>query len=230
MNKKTPKNIDNIANNLHSIYYDFAHFNKKNPLNELLFIICSVKTMEPVYTRVYNSLKRRFPSFKLLTDAKESSIAEILKSGGLSNQKARSIKQTLKIIVTKYGKPSLASLKHLPDKECEFFLTSLPNVGKKVARCIMLYSLGRKVFPVDTHCWRICKRIGWVRQTRKNDRCSNRDMDRLQEKIPLEFRFSLHVNFISHGRVICKKISPLCNECIISQYCKKIGVKKTNSR
>lgn len=112
------------------------------------------------------------------------------------------------------------------DAEAEAFLLSLPGVGKKVARCVLMYSLGRQVFPVDTHCWRIARRLGWVRPIQKDKHCAPRDMDRLQSKIPLELRHSLHVNIISLGREICTPTTPRCNECPISAWCPRIGVPK----
>jgi len=109
-----------------------------------------------------------------------------------------------------YRKPTLTPLKHMTNNECERFLTSLPNVGKKVARCIMMYSLDRQVFPVDTHCWRICRRLGWIKQTRKGYSCPPRDMDRLQSIIPPDLRYSMHVNLVSHGRTVCTETKPRC--------------------
>ena len=117
-------------------------------------------------------------------------------------------------------------LRKMSDKDAETFLLSLPGVGKKVARCVLMYSLGRQVFPVDTHCWRIARRLGWVRPTQKDKHCAPRDMDRLQSKIPPEFRYSLHVNMISLGREICTPTAPRCDECPISAWCPKIGVSR----
>ena len=84
----------------------------------------------------------------------------------------------------------------------------------------MLYSLGHEVFPVDTHCWRISQRLGWIRSTSRDGVCSKRDMDRLQEKIPAKLRFSLHVNMISLGREICIDGRPRCNLCPLKQLCR----------
>ena len=128
------------------------------------------------------------------------------------------------IIVAKFGEPTLKPLRKMSDKDAEAFLLSLPGVGKKVARCVLMYSLGRQVFPVDTHCWRIARRLGWVRPTQKDKHCAPRDMDRLQSKIPPELRYSLHVNMISLGREFCSQAAPRCDECPISAWCPKIGV------
>src|SRR3989338_3983917 len=116
-------------------------------------------------------------------------------------------------------------IKKMSDEECEQFLSSLPGVGKKVARCVMLYSLNRQVFPVDSHCWRIANRLGWNKKTCNSKNYSVKDMDFLQELIPPTMRFSLHVNMVSHGRKICTARSPKCKACTINCYCLTNGVK-----
>jgi len=119
----------------------------------------------------------------------------------------------------RFGEVTLAPLRRMADQECEALLTSLPGIGTKVARCVMMYSLGRKVFPVDTHCWRVCRRLGWVRSTSSDGVCSRGDMERLQQRIPAELRFSLHVNLISLGREFCVAKGPRCWVCPIADLC-----------
>lgn len=205
-------------------YVDWPHFNRKNPLDELLFIICSIQTNEVLYRQTFANLKKHFPTFKSLAEAKETEIVDSILEGGLASQKARAIKRILEAITEKFGRPTLAPLRIMSDEERERYLTSLPGVGLKTARCVMMYSLGSHVFPVDLHCWRICRRLGWVRATRRNKSCSKKDMDRTQEKIPPELRFRLHVNMVSHGRTVCTAEKPTCSACCIARFCRRIGV------
>ena len=227
---KYPLSIFEVAAALKNRYRDFNHYNLKNPLDELLFIICSTKTGEASYRSTYRSLKETFPTHYQIAEAPAEYIARPIVSGGLSNQKAKAIRDLLDIIVAEFGEPSLKSLHKVSDEDAEAFLWSLPGVGKKVARCVLMYSLGRQVFPVDTHCWRIARRLGWVRATQKDKHCAPRDMDRLQSKIPPELRYSLHVNMISLGREICTPSSPRCDECPISALCPKIGVHRMKEK
>jgi len=220
-----PLAVWDVAAALKNRYRDFNHYNLKNPLDELLFIICSTKTGEASYRSTYRSLKETFPTHYQIAEAPAEYIARPIVSGGLSNQKAKAIRDLLDIIVAKFGEPTLRPLRKMSDDEAEEFLLSLPGVGKKVARCVLMYSLGRQVFPVDTHCWRVTRRLGWVRPTQKDKHCAPRDMDRLQSKIPLELRHSLHVNMISLGREICTPTFPRCDGCPISVWCSRIGVR-----
>lgn len=206
-------------------YGDFAHHNKRDPFDELLFIICSTKTNESGYLGTYGTLMARFPTRASLAAATAKQIERAILAGGLSKQKSRAIRKIADMIICRFGKLTLTPLKKLADREAEEFLRGLPSVGPKVARCVMMYSLDRQVFPVDTHCWRIVRRLGWARPTQKDGRCAPRDMDRVQQKIPPEFRFSLHVNFVSHGRAVCTASSPRCGVCVIARHCRRIGVK-----
>ena len=222
--QKYPLTVFDVAAALKKRYRDFNHYNLKNPLDELLFIICSTKTGEASYRSTFRSLKETFPTHLRIAEAPAEYIARPIASGGLSNLKAKAIRDLLDVIVAKFGEPTLKPLRKMSDKDAEAFLLSLPGVGKKVARCVLMYSLGRQVFPVDTHCWRIARRLGWVRPTQKDRHCAPRDMDRLQSKIPPELRYSLHVNMISLGREICTPSSPRCDECPASALCPKTGV------
>jgi len=225
--QKYPSNVVRVAAALKNRYHDFNHYNRKEPLDELLFIICSTKTGEASYRNTFRALKETFPTHLHIAQAPAEYIARPIASGGLSNQKAKAIRELLDIIVAKFGEPTLKALRGMDDAAAEAFLLSLPGVGKKVARCVLMYALGRQVFPVDTHCWRIARRLGWVRPTQRDKHCAPRDMDRLQSKIPPELRYSLHVNLVSLGREICTSTAPGCGECPLSACCLKIGVPKS---
>ncbi len=227
---KYPSNVMDVAEVLKKHYHDFNHYNLKNPLDELLFIICSTRTGEASYRGTYRSLRNTFPTHLGIAEAPAEYIARPIASGGLSNQKSTAIRSLFDVIVAEFGAPTLKPLRRMSDEDAEAFLLSLPGVGKKVARCVLMYSLGRQVFPVDTHCWRIARRLGWIRPTQKNKRCSSRDMDRLQSKIPPELRYSLHVNMISLGREICTSTAPQCVKCPLLAWCPKIGVLRMQER
>lgn len=226
MSMKHVIKIKKVAFGLKKEYKDFAHHNKKNPLDELFFILCSVKRSERVYVEAFKSLKYNFPRYELLATASANKTSKVVAWGGLQNQKAAAAKNIINRLIENFGRPTLAPLKKMTDEECEGFLTGLPGVGKKVARCVMLYSFNRQVFPVDVHCWRISKRLGWESKGHNRDSCTDTDMDYLQDLIPPALRFSLHVNMVSHGRKICTARSPKCRECVITVFCRKIGLVK----
>ena len=213
-----------IAKILRERYKDFGHHNPSDPLDDLLFVICSRKTDEAKYLSTYASLRRRFPRLEDIMAAHEDEVAATLKEGGLSKVKARTVKQIIEKVYHDFQRVTLDSLITMSDADCEAYLVSLPGVGKKIARCVMMCRLGRNVFPVDTHCWRIALRLGWATPPRVGKHCSSRSMDRLQQAIPPELRSSLHVNLLSLGREFCTATKPKCGDCPICQYCPKRGV------
>lgn len=227
--RQYPANVHEVARLLSSQYGDWQHYNRANPLEELLFIVCSIQTNENLYRHTFAKLKADFPKFDSLARATERQIAKSILDGGLPSQKARAIKKLLKTITDRFGRPTLAPLKGMTVLECERFLTSLPGVGPKTARCVMMYSLDKEVFPVDLHCWRISRRLGWVRATRRNKSCSEEDMDRLQMKVPSGLRFRMHINMVSHDRFTCTSTNPQCSECCIRALCRRVGVGNTYS-
>jgi endonuclease III len=223
-NERGPRDIGEISRLLTRRYKNFDHHNRKNPLDELLFIICSTKTSELGYRETFRALRRRFPSNEMLAVAKIREIYAVIARGGLAKKKARAIKAIMQKTIAQFGQPTLAPLRQMSDSECERLLTSLPGVGKKVARCVMMYSLGRRVFPIDVHCWRVARRLGWIRASRPNQLPSQADHDRLQSIIPSELRYRLHVNFVSLGRELCTKALPRCASCPLRERCPKVGV------
>lgn len=206
-----------IARILKNRYLDFSHYNKKNPLDELIFILLSVTTTEPVYLQTYRNFKKKFPRHSDILKASIREISVPIHIGGQFIQKAKAIKSIVLLLNERFGRPTLAPISKMTDTQCEELLTSLPRVGKKVARCVMLYSMGKQVFPVDTHCRRVALRLGWMKD-------SDFDVDTLQSLIIPKLRLSLHVNFISLGREFCKATQPRCSSCPITSHCPKNGV------
>lgn len=205
-------------------YKDFDHNNPDDPFDQLLFVICSVRTTYRRYEPAYQRLKKKFPTRSSIKNASIDDLASPLKGSGLHMRKALMIHKIVERLCREFGVPTLDPLLEWPDAQSEEFLMTLPGVGKKVARCVMLCSLKREVFPVDSHCWRIARRLGWIRPTLRNKTCSPGDMDRLQEKIPKDLRFSLHVNMISFGRDICTAPAPTCRRCPLESRCPKVDV------
>lgn len=199
-------------------YYKISSLgNKKNPLNELLYIIISLRTTDPSTQRTYLKFKRVFPKWDNVYAAPVNKIAAVLKNAGLSKQKAKNLKLILKKTKQDWGVLSLRQLKNLDNNSLEEYLLSLPGIGLKSARCIMMYSFGRKFFPVDSHCFRAIKRLGWISQ---DSNYTKQMQEHIQELIPSKLRYRLHVNLIQHGRKICLPAYPRCKICVVNILCK----------
>lgn len=191
--------------------------NKKNPLNELLYIIISLRTTDPSTQRTYLKFKKIFPKWGNVHAAPVNKIVAVLKNAGLSRQKAHNLKSILRKIKQDWKILSLRKLRMLGSDSLEEYLLSLPGIGLKSARCVMMYSFGKQVFPVDSHCFRIIKRLGWIEPDSKYTKSIQ---DYIQELIPPKIRYKLHVNLIQHGRKICFPFRPRCKVCFLSMFCK----------
>ncbi len=214
-NKKSTRQLRRVARILSEAYGNPRHHNKDDPLDELVFILLSAKTTERSYLKTYETLKSTFPNWFSILDAAPGSVARLITAGGLSRKKEAQLRALLMEIQNRTGKPRLSLVAKLRGAEAERFLSSLPGVGLKSARCVLMYSLGRAVFPVDTHCRRVLSRLGLISFRRLTDNVQNE----IQSGIPSDLRYSLHVNLVAHGREVCRARNPLCSQCRLSQYC-----------
>lgn len=198
------------------VYGNNRHFNKSNPLDELIFIILSAQTEFYSYRETFQALHKKFPTKESLFRASLGNIEATIRGGGLSKKKAAQIKGALAKIYSDTGKLSLSFLTSWNDEDVEKYLTSLPGIGTKSARCVMMYSLKRQVFPVDTHVWKISRRLGMTPPIPKPTPTMEKA---LEAKIPKELRYTLHVNMVSHGREICTTYWPKCDQCMLTDIC-----------
>lgn len=190
--------------------------NKRNPFNELLFIILSSKTPPHRYQEVYRNLRSEFPKADGLTTVRWEQVAGAIGRAGLQNRKAKAIVAIARHLKREFGRVTLAPLSKMPDREAEDFLVSLPEVSKKTARCVLTYALKREVFPVDSHCFRTCHRLHWLKT---DTQLTDRRADELQDGVPKHLRRDLHVGMVLLGRDHCTPRNPNCRECPILQFC-----------
>jgi endonuclease-3 len=94
-------------------------------------------------------------------------------------------------------------------------LLSLPGVGPKTAACVLLFALGRPAFPVDTHVWRVTRRLGLIGPKVT----ANAAHGILEEQIPPEWRHTMHIDLIQHGRRVCHALRPECERCALRARC-----------
>jgi len=134
---------------------------------------------------------------------------------GLGKQRAHKIACIIRKINRDFGRVTLSPIRSMSIEEAERYLTSLPGVGKKTARCILMYSFNRAVFPLDTHCARILERLGVEIPSGSLRRCE----DIVQSVVPEQLRYSIHVTMISLGRSICLPRNPKCGACPLLQVC-----------
>lgn len=186
-----------------------------SPLAVLVQTILSQNTSDTNSKRAFESLLASFPSWEDVAAAEAGEIAASIRVGGLGEIKAKRIKQALGEIQQQRGKLELDFLNELPLAEARDWLKQLPGVGTKTANCVFLFSLGRPALPVDTHIFRLAKRLGLI-----DSKVSVEQAHRLLEDlVPPEKVYQFHVLMIEHGRKVCKAIRPRCPECVLGKRC-----------
>jgi endonuclease III len=188
--------------------------NKTDPIEELVFIPLTRRTHRQNSVRSWATIEALGGPAGLLA-MEEDNFAALLKDGGFSRQKAHWIKCSLELVVARFGRLSLEEARGWSDAEVEAFLCTLPGIKVKSARCVMMYSMGRQVLPVDTHLRRLVERLGWVPAGLSEKRIHQA----LDGMVVPELRVSLHVNAIWHGRAVCRALRPRCSECVVQRSC-----------
>jgi endonuclease III len=192
----------------------------RTPLDELILVILSQNTNDNNSLHAFEDLLHRFDDYHEIAKASGKDIADAIRRGGLANNKAKFIKKVLESAYKKTGNYTLDFLDELNDKEALDYLTSLEGVGPKSARCVLLFSLGRDLFPVDTHVFRVSKRIGLIPSEFKN---REKACEYIEARVKPVHRYKLHMVLIYHGRAVCKARKPDCGRCTISHLCDFFG-------
>jgi endonuclease-3 len=132
-----------------------------------------------------------------------------IKSIGLYNNKAKHIIECSQLLLDKHNG-------QVPSTRED--LESLPGVGRKTANVILNVAFGQPTIAVDTHVFRVSHRIGFS----QGKTPIKVEID-LLKLIPKKYLGSIHHLLIYHGRYTCMARKPLCESCVINQYCKNFN-------
>lgn len=214
-NVHAPESIPYVLQNLNAVYGKPKRDRGRDPLDVLIETILSQSTTNANSRRAFESLKRRFPSWEAARRARVTSIEKAIRSGGLARQKSLRIRELLAQIHNRRGSLDLSFLKTAPLEDAKQFLASFKGVGPKTVACTLLFACDRPVFPIDTHIFRIARRLGLI-----SEKCSDQDAhDSMGRMIPTRRYYEVHISLIRHGRKICRPRDPLCEQCCLVEYC-----------
>lgn len=184
-------------------------------LEELVFTILTQHTSDVNARQAFQRLKARFPRWEALLDAPLEALEEAIRPAGLARQKAPRLQQALRTILERRGNLALDFLKDMPLEEAKAWLRSLPGVGPKTAAIVLCFALGRPAMPVDTHVYRVAKRLGLLAPGDNAEKAH----DLLERAVAPEEVYPFHVYLITHGRQVCKAQRPRCKECVLRDIC-----------
>ena len=181
------------------------------PFELLIATILSAQCTDKRVNEVTEKLFKKYKTPADFANMENSKLEELIKSTGFYKNKSKSIISCCKMLLEKYnGK--------LPENVEEF--SKLPGVGRKTANVILTECFNIPGIVVDTHVKRFSLRAGL---------CKVKDPVKIEfelmEKIPRDSWIFFSKAAVLHGRYICKARKPLCDKCVVSDICPKIGVK-----
>lgn len=209
--------------------YGKPHWKPDNdPMGGLVGTILSQHTSDSNSGRAYHQLVATFPTWEEVRDAPTHEVADAIRCGGLANIKASRIQDALYTLsehqqadgTTGPLSQSLYNeLKKRSPEEAWKYLRSIPGVGPKTTACVLMFDMGMPVMPVDTHVWRVSKRLGLIRSNVNADKAHEVFM----EIAPPDWVYTLHVHLIRHGRQVCHAQRPECAKCTLYKECAYVG-------
>ncbi len=163
------------------------------------------------------------PDWAAVEAAPIEQLVDVIRPGGLANQKAPRIQATLRKIREERGDYSLEFLGELPALEARAWLTSIPGIGKKTASVLLLFCFDQPLMPVDRHVERVAKRIGLLPAKAMPDLAHDAFLALLADAP--DRSYETHVLLIHHGRAICQARSPKHELCPIRDRCRFVDPK-----
>ena len=187
-------------------------------VSELICTILSQNTNDVNRDRAYTALRSRLPTWEQVRDAPARQVVAAIRPAGLANQKGPRIQRVLRRIAQldpTSGRLNIDFLADLPLEQARQWLMSLDGVGPKTAAIVLLFSLNRPAFPVDTHVHRVTTRLGLIPAGTTAEKAH----DLLEALVPAEWYYAFHLNVIAHGRAVCKAQRPRCEICPLQKHC-----------
>jgi endonuclease III len=187
----------------------------ENPLDSLIHTVLSQNTTASNCERAYTTLRRRFRTWEDVWGAPLKDVVAGIRAGGLANIKAVRIKALLEEIWKEQGHFDLSFLRDVPDDDVRAYLGRFKGIGDKTTACVLLFGLGRAAFPVDTHVFRVCRRLGLL----DGQPTPEKAQAFLEPLVRPRDRHALHVQLVEHGRRVCKARRPECSACVLAPAC-----------
>ena len=148
-------------------------------------------------------------------------LTEVIRPGGLANQKAPRIQATLRFVREQRGDYSLEFLGEMSALDARAWLTQVDGIGKKTASVLLLFCFGLPLMPVDRHVDRVSHRIGLMPPKATADDAHDLYLAMLEP----DQMYEAHVNLIQHGRKICHARRPDCAGCPVRPRCRFVDPK-----
>jgi endonuclease-3 len=156
------------------------------------------------------------PDWSAVEAAPLAELTDVIRPGGLANQKAPRIPAALSAIRAGGGGYSLDFLASMSPRDARDWLAAIPGIGKKTASVVLLFSFGLPLMPVDRHVFRVGGRVGLIPPKSDPDGAHDFFLAMLRP----EQMYETHVSLITHGRRTCHAQRPDCEHCPLAPRCR----------
>ena len=185
-------------------------------VRQLLTTILSQNVADVQTARASKDLFAAYPDYRAMEAADHDELADVISEVGLMNQKAERIQRSLRAIREETGgEYTLAFLDGMETDAAQAWLTDIKGVGSKTASVVLNFHFEKPTFAVDTHIERLATRFGLIEPSTTAEQAH----DVLNEMIPDDIKYSLHVLLISHGKEYCSAQNPDCDNLVCATYC-----------
>lgn len=180
----------------------------RNPYELLVAVILSAQCTDKRVNIVTPALFLDFPTPEILSQATFDTLFPYIRSISYPNNKTKHLLGMAKMLVEQFDSQVPPSVEALQ---------KLPGVGRKTANVISSIIFNQPAMAVDTHVFRVSKRLGLVTQTAKTPLEVEKQLVR---HIPEEYVGKAHHWLILHGRYVCTARSPRCTKCDLTHFCR----------
>lgn len=188
-----------------------------NPYELLVAVILSAQCTDKRVNSITPMLFERFPTVQALAASHVDEIFPYIRSVSYPNNKTKHLLGMAQMLVRDFGGEVPASVEELQ---------KLPGVGRKTAHVIASIVWNQPVMAVDTHVFRVSKRLGLVDADAKTPLAVEQQ---LTPHIPTEYIAKAHHWLILHGRYVCIARSPKCSECALTHFCRYYAEEVTSA-
>ncbi|MBQ6594466.1 MAG: endonuclease III [Clostridia bacterium] len=192
--------VQKVLDGLSALYPEArAELHFTNPFETLIATILSAQCTDRRVNQVTEVLFRDYPDARSLAALTPEELEPMIKPCGLYHAKARSIVSACRVLEEKYG----GSVPRTREE-----LMALPGVGQKTAGVVLMAAFGDDQIPVDTHVFRVSRRIGLA-----DGSTPEKVEEQLRRVLPRDRWSHAHHLLIWHGRRCCHARGPECGRC-----------------
>ncbi len=184
----------------------FPEHVRRDPFKTLIGCILSQRTRDETTDSAFVRLFSRFSGPEDLARADPQEVERLIYPVGFYRNKARTIVRAAQYVLDNFGGT-------VPDRFED--LVKIPGIGRKCANIVLAYAFGKPAIPVDTHVFRVAKRLGIVGENARPE-----DVERaLQSIVPRDRWVQVNHALVRFGRAVCRPVGPRCDECPLREVC-----------